>query len=275
MTCLAPGPAPRGLGGGTGHPGPNHHHLNRWDTSVPTQEIELKKNPTSEARESRRAALRQWWSAAWSDGGALHGRWEELRAAPAAGWHGMANWIKTVLATAAIAFFVLLISRAGTAVFTAARQLLDAVPAVDGPGHVVTAVRATLTEPVHAYLAAHSEALPLTEPVAYSLWQATGLAALVGGFLTRNNALRMTWVVWGILTVAAIWSAAPDSSRPVAAGAAVLAWCLASTLALRGLHRRRTSASHGTGTLAVYQPHITVHLPPATVSSDARSHPNT
>lgn len=242
---------------------------------MPTQEIELQKNPASGARENRRAALRQWWSAAWSDGGALHRRWEDLRAAPAAGWHGMADWIKTVLAVTAAAVVVLLVSRAATAAFTAARQLLDAVPAVDGPGHVGTAVRATLTEPVHAYLAAHSEATPLTEPVAYALWQATGLTALAGGFLTRNNALRLTWIVWGALTVAAIWSATPDSSRPVAAGAAVLAWCLASTLALRGLHRGRTSAPHGTGTLTVYQPHITVHLPPATSSSEARSHPNT
>ncbi|WP_158697913.1 hypothetical protein [Streptomyces prunicolor] len=224
-------------------------------------------------RGSRRAALRRRWTAAWSDGGVLHRRWEDLRAAPQAGWHGMANWIKAVLAATVTAVFVLLMSHAGTAVFTAVQQMLGAVPAVDGPGHVVAAVRATLTDPVHSYLADHSKALPLTEPVAYALWQATGLTALAGGCLTRNNALHMTWVGWGAVSVAMIWSATPDSGRPVAAGAAALAWCLASTLALRGLPRRRTSTPYGT--VAVYQPHITVHLPPATASTEARSHPNT
>ncbi|MEV7887451.1 hypothetical protein ACWD3I_25700 [Streptomyces sp. NPDC002817] len=187
----------------------------------------------------------------------------------------MADWIKTVLAATATAAFVLLVSGAGTAVFTVAQQMHDAVPAVDGPGHVGTAIHATLTDPVHSYLAASSESLPLTEPVAYAMWRATGLIALAGGFLTRNNALRLTWVGWGAVTVAMIWSATPDSGRLVAAGAAALAWCLASTLALRGLHGRRTSTPHGAGTVAVYQPHFTVHLPPATASTEARSHPST
>ncbi|MFK0223262.1 hypothetical protein ACIQWN_34395 [Streptomyces vinaceus] len=44
-----------------------------------------------EDKPTRTQALRVWWADAWDDGGVLHDRWEDLRQAPALGWHGMAR----------------------------------------------------------------------------------------------------------------------------------------------------------------------------------------
>jgi hypothetical protein len=44
------------------------------------------------------------WHKAWSDGGALFQRWEDLRTTADKGWHGMAHWIK-VLITVGVRFF--------------------------------------------------------------------------------------------------------------------------------------------------------------------------
>ncbi|MFD3761843.1 hypothetical protein [Streptomyces sp. NPDC058622] len=41
------------------------------------------------------AQLRVAWNASWEQGGFLHGRWEELRRVPQAGWHGMAVLLQT------------------------------------------------------------------------------------------------------------------------------------------------------------------------------------
>ncbi|MFE2251822.1 hypothetical protein [Streptomyces lavendulae] len=48
-------------------------------------------------KQPRAQALRAWWADAWNDGGVLHDRWENLRQAPVLGWHGMANFLQTLM----------------------------------------------------------------------------------------------------------------------------------------------------------------------------------
>ncbi|MFD9151869.1 hypothetical protein ACFWDF_32420, partial [Streptomyces diastaticus] len=58
---------------------------NSQDPSSPLQPA-----PSLQKKEPRLAAVRGWWQDAWDDGGFLHNRWEDLRQAPALGWHSMA-----------------------------------------------------------------------------------------------------------------------------------------------------------------------------------------
>ncbi|MFE7958688.1 hypothetical protein [Streptomyces sp. NPDC057413] len=113
------------------------------------------------------------------------------------------------------------------------------------PGWAKTAdtVWATIDQPVRNYFAAHAQGLPVTAAAIYSLWQAAGLASLILGFF-RLSAARLTWIVWGAATVAAVWLGSPEPGRQVAAGIALLAWAALSSLALRGLRLSRPAFVH-------------------------------
>ncbi|MFI6530242.1 hypothetical protein [Streptomyces uncialis] len=104
-------------------------------------------------------------------------------------------------------------------------------PAAD---RTTTGIWATIETPVRTYLTAHTRGLAVDASTAHTLWQITGLVGLAGGFL-RITAARTLWITWAGASIAMIWQAAPDTGRTVATGIAVLAWILASTVALRGL----------------------------------------
>ncbi|MFL4953311.1 hypothetical protein ACJ6WE_39975 [Streptomyces sp. MMS24-I31] len=93
----------------------------------------------------------------------------------------------------------------------------------------------TVTDPVHAYLAAHTAGLPVTASSAYGIWLGVGAASLAWAWLTRAVGARLTFIAHGTATVFMVWSAAPAAGRTVAAGLAALAWTIGSLFALRGL----------------------------------------
>ncbi|MFE1884163.1 hypothetical protein [Streptomyces diastatochromogenes] len=64
--------------------------------------------------------------------------------------------------------------------------------------------------------------------------QGGGLLSLIGGFF-RNAGARITWALFGGVTLAMVWSASPDGGRAAATGLATPMWALASIFALRGL----------------------------------------
>lgn len=97
---------------------------------------------------------------------------------------------------------------------------------------------ATVTDPVHAYLTAHTVGLPLTATSAFVIWQGVGAASLVLSWLTGAVGARLTWLAHGVCSVLMVWDASPAAGRPVAAALAVLAWTIGSFLALRGLSLR-------------------------------------
>ncbi|MFI1458675.1 hypothetical protein [Streptomyces roseus] len=75
------------------------------------------------------------------------------------------------------------------------------------------------------------------------VWQLTGLLCLVGGFL-GNAGASIARLLFGIGTLAMIWSAAPAGGRSTATGLAALVWALASIFALRGLTLRPIVHNH-------------------------------
>ncbi|MET9427918.1 MULTISPECIES: hypothetical protein [unclassified Streptomyces] len=216
---------------------------------------------TSTKKQSRLAEARTWWNEAWEEDGTLHELWEDVRRAPDAGWHGMANWIKAVAAIAVFSLVVLLLSGAVDVLLDAAHHILTAVPNVQVGDNTSTGVWATIDNPIRSYIAAHSAGLPISASTVYTLWQITGLFSLIAGFITRSNGIRLTWTAWGIAGMAMVWTTTPDTSRTIATAIAVLAWTIASVFALRGLNLRpRVFASVHTGA-----PQITVkpeiHVP--------------
>ncbi|MFD7555811.1 hypothetical protein ACFV9E_14910 [Streptomyces sp. NPDC059835] len=102
-------------------------------------------------------------------------------------------------------------------------------------GH--TGLLATVTTPVHRYLTGHAVDLPLTAATAYALWKIVGVASFVLATL-RIGGGRPLWGLWGGATVAMAWAGTPFTGRGLAAGIALLGWCLASAIALRGVSLR-------------------------------------
>ncbi|MFE6273961.1 hypothetical protein ACFVQ9_34810 [Streptomyces goshikiensis] len=102
-------------------------------------------------------------------------------------------------------------------------------------GH--TGLLATVTTPVHRYLTGHAVDLPLTAATAYALWKIVGIASFILAAL-RVSGGRPLWVLWGAATVAMAWAGTPVTGRGLAAGIALLGWCLASAIALRGASLR-------------------------------------
>ncbi|MCX5589571.1 hypothetical protein [Streptomyces erythrochromogenes] len=97
---------------------------------------------------------------------------------------------------------------------------------------------ATVADPVHAYLAAHTAGLPLTASSAFVIWLGVGAVSLALAWLTGAVGARLTWIAHGVCSVLMVWDAAPAAGRPVAAALAVLAWTIGSFFALRGLSLR-------------------------------------
>ncbi|MFF3177943.1 hypothetical protein ACFVQ0_35590 [Streptomyces sp. NPDC057900] len=97
---------------------------------------------------------------------------------------------------------------------------------------------ATVADPVHTYLTAHTAGLPLTASTAFVIWLGVGVISLVLAWLTGAVGARLTWTAHGVCSVLMVWDASPNTGRPVAAALAVLAWTIGSFFALRGLSLR-------------------------------------
>ncbi|WP_329169422.1 hypothetical protein OG709_35795 (plasmid) [Streptomyces sp. NBC_01267] len=97
---------------------------------------------------------------------------------------------------------------------------------------------ATITDPVHAYLGAHTVGLPITATTVFIIWQAVGVGTLIVAWLSNGFGPRSTWLAYGAATVFMVWDASPAAGRTVAAGLAVIAWTILSSLALRGFSLR-------------------------------------
>ena len=183
---------------------------------------------------TRTAAVRAWWRALWDVGGVLHARWEDIRRAPSAGWHGMANWLKVLVAITAGSIDVLIVYAAAGVLAEPLHQVTTSLMArID----VLSGVWAVTDQPVYSYINQHSAGLAVSGTTIYWVWQAAGLTGLIGGFLHHTTA-RFAWIVWGAATTAMVWTATPTAGRALATAITVLLWTLASPIALRGLRLR-------------------------------------
>ncbi|MFE5560285.1 hypothetical protein [Streptomyces sp. NPDC056544] len=217
------------------------------------------------------ARLRAAWDDSWEQGGFLHGRWEELRRAPQAGWHGMANWIKALLILTGMCAVVILLDIAGDVFDAALGRLAAALPATQVGTSASGEFWGVIDNPIRTYIAHHTAGLPVSGAAIYTFWQLTGLLGLIGGFIGATGA-RLTWTVWGAATVAVVWTTTPANGRTVATAIAVLAWTIASTLALRGWSLRPV-VNNFPPPAPAFQPQIEIrpeiHIPaPATAPDD-------
>lgn len=244
-----------------------HHTPTNTDSEQPPAQT-----PQSAPKKPSHLAntVREWWTNAWTDGGVLHARWEEIRTAPQAGWHGMTHWIKATLALTATCVLLILLNAAAGVITTTTRDLLAAAPTVRVGTDTSSGIWGVIDNPVRTYIAHHSTHLPIHASTLYTCWQLTGLFGLLAGFAGWTGA-RLTWTAWGATTIAMVWSTTPAGSRTLATAAAVLAWTIASTLALRGLNLRPTVINQIINSAPDIKPQI--HIP-APASPPADDTPN-
>ncbi|MFJ7200913.1 MULTISPECIES: hypothetical protein [unclassified Streptomyces] len=238
--------------------------LDLLNQTPPPPDTDLNKNPGTK----RFAQLRAGWNASWEQGGFLHGRWEELRQAPQAGWHGMAHWVKAALGLAGICAVIILLDGATDALADAMHRLLTAVPRVQVGTDTSDSVFAVVDQPIRSYIAAHAASLPISASTVYTAWQTVGLFGLVGGAF-RSSGARLTWTAWGAASIAMVYNTAPADGRTIATGLAVLAWTAASALALRGLTLRPSLFIHNAAPGIEIRPEIHVPAPAAPPANGA------
>ncbi|MER5696078.1 hypothetical protein ACWDBO_30040 [Streptomyces mirabilis] len=214
---------------------------------------------------TRLTPLRAWWHAAWAiPDGVLYQRWEDLRQARELGWHGMARWVKLLLAVAGLSAVVLLAHQAASALADAVHQLLTTAPRVQVGTDTSTGIWAVIDQPIRSYIAQQSAGLAVSGSTIYTLWQATGLIGLIGGFF-RSTAARAVWTGYGAAGTAMVWNASPAPGRALATGIAALLWTLASRLALRGLSLRPAVFTRNYHAAPTLRPEINtvILIPPA------------
>ncbi|MGW0607796.1 hypothetical protein [Streptomyces sp. NPDC002640] len=229
--------------------------------------------PKEPAKPPRLAALRDWWDRAWDIDGVLYDMWDDILSAPDDGLRHMAPWLRAVLMVTGVSFVVLMAKGAGEVLLQALHQILTAVPKVQVGVDTSNGVAAVVDQPVRTYISQHSAGLPVAASTVYTLWLLTGITGLLLGFLTRNNGARAMWTAWGAATVFMVWTATPDTSRPVAASLAALAWTLLSAFALRGLTLRHRVVAWRPAKVTV-KPEIHVPVQPLAPSADQHPHTN-
>lgn len=220
--------------------------LNQLPPVPPAPELDAKHGT------GRFVGLRAAWKESWEEGGFLYQRWEEVFQARHGSWHEVAAWIKAAALIGGLSLIVMMLDAAGD-ITSAALEGLSALPATsggDGQG-----LWNTVDHPVRVFLADQAAHLAVAPAALYAFWQLTGLLGLVGGFF-GNAGARIAWLLFGIGTLAMIWSAAPAGGRAAATGLAALMWALASIFALRGLSLRPIVHNHP----PQYQFSPTLHL---------------
>lgn len=202
-------------------------------------------------RPKRFARLRAAWRESWQQGGFLHQRWEELLQARHAGWHEIAVWIKTAGLLAGISLIVMMVDAAGDIASAALKGLSDIPATGDG-------LWGTVDHPIRMFLADQAAHLAVAPAALYAFWQLAGLLSLIGGFF-GNAGARIAWTLWGLASLAMIWSAAPAGGRAAATGLAALMWALASAFALRGLTLRPIVHNHPPQFMPQFNPALYLH----------------
>ncbi|MFI9365992.1 hypothetical protein ACIG5E_33815 [Kitasatospora sp. NPDC053057] len=166
-------------------------------------------------------------------GGWLDQRRRELTAA-INDWDSAERWVRVLAYTVALAAAALVLGTAGGILLQAAAALIGAVHLPEHIPGTGDGLAATITHPVHAYLAAHTPA-PLTAATAYGAWKTFGLAAGALACFSQAATWRLAWTSWSVATVAMVWSGTDPAGRPVAVGITTAALAAASALALRGI----------------------------------------
>ncbi|MFI7511439.1 hypothetical protein ACIBSS_31985 [Micromonospora aurantiaca] len=114
----------------------------------------------------------------------------------------------------------------------AAAAVGDAAPALgawitDGP------ITRSISDPVRAYLDAHTTGLPADGRDAWITWL-VAVCALYAAAVTGSTYGRIGWAAIGVLTGVAVYAGAPAGTGPAAAGLTAVVWLTLSLLAYAG-----------------------------------------
>ncbi|MFC4061767.1 hypothetical protein ACFOWE_25985 [Planomonospora corallina] len=125
-----------------------------------------------------------------------------------------------------------------TAVAALAAVAYLAWPAGTAPGAVWPAVRDAgwlriVTDPVHAYLAAHTGGLAVTARQLEWACAAAGLLLWPAAALLRTRGLRFLWVLYGAAGLAMVAAGSAPQARWTAAGIALTYWAVLTVPVLR------------------------------------------
>ncbi|APE26782.1 hypothetical protein [Streptomyces venezuelae] len=214
----------------------------------------------------RLGRLHAAWKTSWKEGGFLYKRWEEVGQARHVSWHEAANWIKAALLFGGLSLIVLMLDTASDIASATLKGLSDVPASGAGDG---SGLWGTVDHPIRVFLADQAAHLPVAPAALYAFWQLTGLLGLLGGFL-GNAGARIAWLLFGIGSLAMIWSATPTGGRAAATGLAALMWALASIFALRGLTLRPIVHNHPPQFQPQFSPALHLHatLPAPTPPGD-------
>ncbi|MFE7532239.1 hypothetical protein ACFU7Y_42060 [Kitasatospora sp. NPDC057542] len=163
----------------------------------------------------------------------IEARRSELGAAFASGFTQAAPWIK-------IAVWAMI----GLLLFATVGSVASALPPLHPYKADLGGMATAVDTPVRAYLAAHTEGLPISATAVRQIWLAAGVGLLAVSFLTGTFGARLTWTLWGAATAAMVWWGTQGQAKQVATGLAILGWGIASILALQGLGVRRAPSQH-------------------------------
>jgi hypothetical protein len=114
----------------------------------------------------------------------------------------------------------------------AATAVGDAAPALgswitDGP------ITRSISDPVRAYLDAHTTGLPADGRDAWITWL-VAVCALYAAAVSGSTYGRIGWAAIGVLTGVAVYAGAPAGTGPAAAGLTAVVWLTLSLLAYAG-----------------------------------------
>jgi hypothetical protein len=114
----------------------------------------------------------------------------------------------------------------------AATAVGDAAPALgswitDGP------ITRSISDPVRAYLDAHTTGLPTGGRDAWVTWL-VAVCALYAAAVSGSTYGRIGWAAIGVLTAVAVYAGAPAGTGPAAAGLTAVVWLTLSLLAYAG-----------------------------------------
>ncbi|MEV7123821.1 hypothetical protein [Kitasatospora griseola] len=151
-------------------------------------------------------------------GGFLSRCRDDLSDAVLLGWGQAAPWVRVLAVILSFGFIT---------------YVAGSLAAIAWP--VLGPVADTATGALHLYLDQHTEGLQLDSSAAFTAWMSAGALFALVATLSTSAVARLAWTGWSAATLAAVWQASPDGSRPVATAltAAVLAG--ASVVALHGL----------------------------------------
>jgi len=95
--------------------------------------------------------------------------------------------------------------------------------------------------PLRAYIEQHSAGLPVSATILYKTWGLTGGILFVTALLFGGLGARIGWVVFGLVSCAAVYAGTHPPAQWTATGVAACAWSLAAIFVFGSMRREQSN----------------------------------